>query len=463
MSDQELPASQQENLLCLLACDERHCQLVRNAVEIADFTGRVNQDAARAIYAYLDQYRKPPGEHLPDLLHEQLDQKDQNQAAMYARLLSGLPELATRINATYVLNQLESWVRRQRLMRGVQRAYKEIEAGRIEDAETLLEDAMRQRLSVFSPGLTLVGALRTLKHPDSEAEYTVRLDIPDLDKRLLGPTRKELGVFIAPPGRGKSWYLGYVGRQALMHRWRVAHVTLEMGAERVLQRYLQSLFGLTRRQTDSVRASRFHRDELGRLVAIEEEQLAVKCFLDPVVQKEVGKKLKKLRFVKNLVVKEFPSGSLTIPHLKAYLDNLERIAGFVPDLLIVDYADLMRINPQYRREELGSTYVDLRGLAVERNIAVATASQSNREGASSKLVQNTHVAEDWSKIMTADVIMTYNQTDAEKKKNLARLFVSKSRNEESGFALLIAQSYTTGQFCLDSTWMSDTYWAMIDG
>lgn len=460
--DSTLPASQQENLLCLLAFDAKHCVFIRNAVELSDYAGKPNQDVAHACHEYIDRYGKPPGEHLPDLLHAQLNQKDEGQAALYARLISGLPELFGQVNAEYVLNQLEAWVRRQRLMRGVIRAHGEIEAGRIESAEEVLEEAMRQRLTVFNPGLTLADALKTLKHPDNEAEHTVPLGIPELDKRLLGPTRKELHMLVAPPKRGKSWFLVHAGKQALLHRWKVAHITLEMSAERVLQRYLQSVLSLTRRQTDGARTSRFRRDSQDRLEAIEEEALAMRCIMDPAVQRDAGRKLKKLRFAQNLMVKEFPSGSLTIPALKAYLDNLERVAHFVPDMLIIDYADLMRIDPKYRREELGSTYVDLRGMATERNIAVMTASQSNREGAKSKIVQDTHVSEDWSKVMTVDLAISYNQTEEEKKRGLARLYVSNARNEEGGFAVLMTQAYAVGQFCLDSVWMSDSYWALID-
>ena len=72
------------------------------------------------------------------------------------------------------------------------------------------------------------------------------------------------------------------------------------------------------------------------------------------------------------------------------------------------------------------------------------------------------VAEDWSKIATADNVLTYSQTKYERPLGLARLFVSNGRNDEDKFEILILQSYAIGQFCLDSTYMYNQYWAKIN-
>ncbi|MFH1738370.1 MAG: hypothetical protein ABIH23_05135, partial [bacterium] len=114
------------------------------------------------------------------------------------------------------------------------------------------------------------------------------------------------------------------------------------------------------------------------------------------------------------------------------------------------------------RIALGSLYKDLRGLAVERNIAIATASQTNREFAGKKLITGRGVAEDYSKIATCDTIITYNQTEAEMRLGTARLYVDKGRNEEAKFSVMIAQSYKTGQFCLRSRRMAPRYWSIVD-
>jgi len=140
------------------------------------------------------------------------------------------------------------------------------------------------------------------------------------------------------------------------------------------------------------------------------------------------------------------------------------VQGLLVANCIIDYPDLMAYDPKYKRESLGKIYEQLRGMAVERNMAVCAYSQSNRLGMAAKLIDMGKVAEDFSKTMTADTIITYNQTDAEYKLGLARLFVAKAREDEKHFQVLISQSYAMAQFAIDSVRMVDSvYWPLVEG
>jgi hypothetical protein len=102
-------------------------------------------------------------------------------------------------------------------------------------------------------------------------------------------------------------------------------------------------------------------------------------------------------------------------------------------------------------------YKELRGIAVERNIAVGIVSQSNRAGSKVKKLTEANIGEDFSKIQTTDTAFFYNQTDQELKLGLARIEVAKTRNEAGHFEVLISQNYNTGQFCLDSSMVDRQY------
>jgi hypothetical protein len=169
----------------------------------------------------------------------------------------------------------------------------------------------------------------------------------------------------------------------------------------------------------------------------------------------VARKLRGLRNRARLLIKQFPTGSLTTAGLNAYLDYLARNENFKPDLLIIDYVNLMALDRKNIRTEVGRATIELRGIGVARNIAVATVTQGNRESANSKTVSKTQVAEDWSMIGTVDTFLTYSQTPAERKINMARIFVDAARNQRDGFIVLIAQSYESGQFCIDSVYMNE--------
>jgi replicative DNA helicase len=115
----------------------------------------------------------------------------------------------------------------------------------------------------------------------------------------------------------------------------------------------------------------------------------------------------------------------------------------------------MALDRANMRISLGSIFVSLRGIATQRNAAMVVATQGGRDAANSQTTRATQVSEDYSKVMTADTIVTYSQTSKEKKLGLARLLVDAARAAKDGFMILITQAYGIGQFCLDSTFMSD--------
>ncbi len=141
-----------------------------------------------------------------------------------------------------------------------------------------------------------------------------------------------------------------------------------------------------------------------------------------------------------LKLRDFASGTLKPSQINRLLERW-RSEGLILDLLAVDYADIMAA--EYRSDNmidnLRSIYIDLRAIAFEHDLALLTATQTNRAGAAAHTAKMTDVAEDFNKIRTADVVIAINATDAEKKSGEARLTWVASRNTEDGFSLLIRQ------------------------
>ena len=118
------------------------------------------------------------------------------------------------------------------------------------------------------------------------------------------------------------------------------------------------------------------------------------------------------------------------------------------DLLVVEYADIMRpeMNFSEKRDGLTSIYEDLRAIGQHYDLAVLTATQTNREGVKAKVADMTHVAEDLGKIRTADIVISINCTDEEKMLNEARLFFAASRTGEMDITLKIKRDISKGKF-----------------
>ena len=88
-----------------------------------------------------------------------------------------------------------------------------------------------------------------------------------------------------------------------------------------------------------------------------------------------------------LIIKEYPTGTASVITIRNHLDKL-LLKNFKPNLIIVDYADIMRSTRSYDslRHELKLVYEELRNLAMELNVPVWTASQANRDSANSDIV-----------------------------------------------------------------------------
>ena len=453
-----------ENILCLLAYDDEHCKLVRNSIDLSLYTGPHRVIATRC-YDYIDRYNKPPKDHLADILQDKLD--NPKESDLYTDIIVNIHDNAPNINREYVLNTLDVFIRRQSLRSvsvDLTKALQKDTEESLNEAEQLIQRVTHQSLTLFDPGTRLGDKQRALAFLDQAAD-SFPTGIAELDKRGFGPTRKELWVLVANAKRGKSWALIHLAKMAIVHRLKVAHITLEMSEGRCAQRYFQSLFSVAKRK-EVHPAIKFKRDTLGRVIGFDDVQLHPKLALDdPDIRDRLEMVIDKwaVRHLNNIFIRQFPTGQLTVRQLVSYLDNLEKTQRFIPDLLIVDYPDLMKTDSDNLRLSLDQIYKDLRGLAVERNIALAIVSQSHRDAARAKTVRMDNVSEAYSKVAHADCMITLSSTDAEHKLGLARLFVAAGRNDQDQIQIVISQQYGTGQFCVDSCVADQGYWDNIGG
>jgi replicative DNA helicase len=118
------------------------------------------------------------------------------------------------------------------------------------------------------------------------------------------------------------------------------------------------------------------------------------------------------------------------------------------DIVIVDYADIMA--PDFRTQDTiensKSVYLALRALAAEENVAMLTATQGNREGSKAVVLKGEHVADDYNKVRTVDIMISINVSDEERANGEARLYFAASRNQEGGMTVFIKQDLSRMKF-----------------
>jgi len=462
MKDEYITGALQENLLTLLCFDTDAAKLISAAVTPNLFDTKEFREVAAIALGFLSQFGEAIKEHLADSLEPQLNSDNKRQAQHYKRLLDNLYAAQDSINAEYVITQLNKFVRQQNIKAGIMRAVEAIEGGNVDEAEVALTKALDTQVVSFEEGVTFTDTAKSLGFLDKiEAPYLTGIE--ELDKRGVGPMRGELFTIVAPTGGGKTWGLVHFAKWLILQRVPVLHVSLEMSEARVAQRYVQSFFSISNRDAD-VRLPNFRKDRNGEMEEVFYEDMVRASLKDPNIHAYLAQRItRRFRKSASLTIKAFPTSTLTIPQLEAYLDGLERHKKIVPGALIVDYPELMALgDPNNKRIVLGQLVKQLRGLGVSRNMAVLIAAQGNRESSKSRVVRANQVGEAFSIIQDSDVAITYSQTDIEHQLGLARLLTDKSRNEEDGFTTLITQAYRVGQFALDSAYMRDeAYWRYV--
>lgn len=451
----------QENLLTLLCFDPKYAKIVRGAVTPQLFEGVAFREVAGKALDFLDQFGEPIGDHLPDEFDEALRGEDRRKAQLYERLLKNLKDASEGINAEYVVSQLQAFIRQQSLKSGIVDAFNAIQEGRIDQAELALNKALKRKAAAFDAGLNFSNIETAIGLFDHLEEPGFTLGIEPFDSAGIYPRRKELLMFMAPRGRGKSWFCVHAAKRALLQRWVPIIITLELSQNRYAVRVMQSLFSVARRSAE-VQVARLIA-ERGRLQDIIFERIERGSMDDPQVQLALAARVRReFRRRPPLIIKEFPTSAVGVDALEAYLDALEEIEGVVGDALIVDYPDLLQHDPKNKRVEIGNIIERLRGIGVARNMAVIVPTQGNRESESATYVETDHAAEDISKIATADTVITMSQTKEERMLGLARLMAGKARNEKDRISALITQAYAIGQFCLDSVPLAeDDYWDLL--
>lgn len=446
----QLNGSLEDNILTLLCWSDEHAVAVSMQIAPELFSTKAYRKIAAKALEHLAAYSRAPAGHIRDLLEDDLRRGDDGK--LLSRVLQDMEALQATLQPAYVLSQLAGFIALRRLKMALADASEAADRGDIEAAERALLE--RDTMQSASPGIWLHHAEDMLRFLDIDESDWFPSGIDELDNRGVRPARKTLFLMIGAKGVGKSWWCIDMGKAAIMNKKAVLHITLENSEEETAKRYTQSIMAMGVGAATTIRYPVFRRDALGRFTSIDfDERVA-----EGVNAENRGSVAAKLGSFKNrsrLLIKEFPTGVLTIPQLNAYLDTLAKTENFRPDLMIVDSGNKLAFRGEHIRADMGRNFTLLRGMGVARNMAVASTTHSNRSGDIARTVTGAaHVGEDYSMLGTADVVCTISKSAWERENGICRILVDKSRTSADRWMTTITQSYATGQFALDSIYHS---------
>ena len=204
-----------------------------------------------------------------------------------------------------------------------------------------------------------------------------------------GLPNKTLNIALAGTGVGKSLFMCHCASSVLLQSKNVLYITLEMAEEKIAERIDANLLSIDIQQLDQL----------------------PKLMFDNKVQK-IAKKTQG-----HLIIKEYPTASANVGHFRALLNDLALKKSFKPDIIFIDY---LNICSSSRYSKLGNvnsySYIkaiaeELRGLAVEANVPIVSATQTTRSGYGSSDVDLTDTSESFGLPATADLMFALISTE----------------------------------------------------
>lgn len=367
---------------------------------------------------YYNSYKKlPPDDILLEYIKQDLPSKQ--AISDYQDDIYDINNIDKSIldNREYVLDLVEQFAKKQAVKEAIKKSIKHLE----DDNTAAIEEEVRKALLVsrtHNIGQTYFNDVddRFIRFHTERDKNRFKTVFESCSNYLEGGNcTKELCMVIAPPGVGKSLYLVNQGAVSLMENRKVLYISLEMSEDKIAQRF----------------------DSILTLVPngkIKDQQNLVKDRLK-IFQRKFDKS--------QLIIKEFPTGQLTVNDIRALLVQLKLHYDFNPDLIIVDYLELLRpnrnIDAEYQAQERIAQ--ELRGLAVEQNCLVWTATQTNRMGKKVPIITDAELGDSYGKIRPADWAISLNQTQEEYDKGRLRAYVVKARDSKQHYLIPVSVNY----------------------
>ena len=320
-------------------------------------------------------------------------------------------DTSTTTNTEYILDLVEGFAKKEAMKSAIAQSISLIKDDRVEEVEALVKKALliNRDLDTGQDYFEdILGRWDRIFNKKTERKYKTFL--PSINRSLEGGLgSKELAMVVAPPGVGKSLFLVNQGVQSMIEGRKVLYVSLEMSEDKIAQRF-DSIMTLVPQMKLKDPAN----------------QLTVKERLDMFKEQFPGSEL---------IIKEFPTSQASINTLRNLLVQLKNYDEFEPDILIVDYLELLRPTREIQQEYQAQQRIaeELRGVAMEYNILIWTATQTNRQGRLVKIITDAELGDSYGKIRTCDFALSLNQTEEEFDEGRMRAYVIKSRNGRPRF------------------------------
>jgi archaellum biogenesis ATPase FlaH len=402
-----LQTNLEQVILRNLLTDENYMRKVLPFVKPDYFEG-VYRILFREAGIFVGKYNKLP---TIESFKIELDQTEKLSGEQYTVAVDLLPTLFAKEenDSEWLLDSTEKWCQDRAIYNAIMESISIIDGKHESLTKGALPDLLSKALGVAfdtNVGHDYIENFEERYEFYHTEEDRIPFDLEYFNKITKGGVpRKTLNIALAGTGVGKSLFMCHVASGALVEGRNVLYITMEMAEERIAERIDANLLNTPIDQLQNLSKDMF------------------RTKIEDLTRKTTGK----------LIVKEYPTGSAHSGHFRALLNELKLKRQFEPDIIFIDY---LNICSSSRMKAMGGsinsyTYIkaiaeELRGLAVEFNVPIFSATQTTRSGYGNSDVGLEDTSESFGLPATADLMFALISTEELEK--LGQMMVKQLKN-----------------------------------
>lgn len=394
-----------------LVSDRTFTERIGDIIETDFFESDCHKWIVSEILSYFFKYKELPSLNVFKVRLDTLKDKIKKES-----IVNNLKLIYKKMNDNdllFIKEQFLEFCKNQKLKNAILDSAEFLNVGNYDKIKFLIDEAMKAGME-RNIGHDYFQEIDNRMHAMSRS--TIKTNWPEIDTIMdggLGPG--ELGIIAAAAGSGKSWLLAKIGSEAMKQGKTVLHYTLELNENYVGLRYDSCFTGIDFQN--------------------------IKENVDIVKEK-----------IKNvpgkLFIKYFPLKTVSPNSLKNHAERLS-LLGNKPDIIIVDYADILKpfesVRGSNSYQSAGDIYEELRSVAGELQIPIWSASQCGRGSLDQDVIEAGSIADSYKKIMTCDFILSLSRKTNDKISNTARIHVMKNRFGPDGLTFPTRMNASCGQ------------------
>ena len=397
----------EQTIIRNVICNEEYMRKVLPFLKVEYFQD-IHKLLFKEIGIYVAKYNKLP---TMESFKIEIDQSDKFNEQQYSQAIDVLPDLFNRdvVDDKWLLDTTEKWCQDRAVYNAVMESITIIDGKHKKLTKNAIPEVLQDALAVSfdtNIGHDYIEDVESRYDFYHMQEERIEFDLEYFNRITKGGIpNKTLNIALAGTGVGKSLFMCHVAASALTQGRNVLYITLEMAEERIAERIDANLLNIPIDQLENLSKP---------LLTGKVQDMAVKTN---------GK----------LIIKEYPTAQANASHFRALLNELKLKKSFVPEIIFIDY---LNICASSRMKGMGGainsySYIkaiaeEIRGLAVEFDVPIFSATQTNRSGYTSSDPGLEDTSESFGLPATADLMFAL--VSSEELEGLNQIMVKQLKN-----------------------------------